>query len=190
MRATGSLDSVAFAIDPRLGVLGFGVNMLLQELAQLNVARLTVEERWALMRAAEKASEYVVIRRDAINSPKDARALAFARLQGLEREVFLVILLNTQNEVLYCEPMFLGTIDSCAVHPREVATKAMEVNAAAVIFAHNHPSGHPEPSAADIAITKRLVEALKLLDVRVLDHLIVGEGRRDNIVSLAERGLI
>jgi len=115
--------------------------MLLQELAQLNVARLTVEERWTLMRSAEKASEYVVIRRDAINSPKDARVLAFARLQGLEREVFLVILLNTQNQVLYCEPMFLGTIDSCAVHPREVVTKAMEVNAAAAIFAHNHPDG-------------------------------------------------
>ena len=80
-----------------------------------------------------------------------------------------------------------GTIDGAAVHPREIARRALELNAAAVIFAHNHPSGVAEPSAADGQLTKRLKQALDLFDVRVLDHIIVGDG--DQTVSLAERGL-
>ena len=83
--------------------------------------------------------------------------------------------------------LFRGSIDSCSVHPREVVKEALEANAAAAIFAHNHPSGSCEPSSADIAITKRLKEALALVDVRVLDHFVVAG---NEIVSLAERGMM
>jgi DNA repair protein RadC len=89
--------------------------------------------------------------------------------------------------VIRIEELFRGTIDGASVHPREVVRKVIETNAAAVIFAHNHPSGVAEPSQADLRITQRLKEALALIEVRVLDHLIVGEGRG---TSLAERGLL
>ena len=95
--------------------------------------------------------------------------------------------MNTQNSLLKSESLFHGTIDSASVYPREVVKKALEYNASAVIFAHNHPSGIAEPSSADLAITKRLVAALELINVRTLDHMIVGESE---VVSFAERGLM
>lgn len=94
--------------------------------------------------------------------------------------------LDNRHRVITFEEMFRGTIDGASVYPREVVKAALQHNAAAVIFAHNHPSGVAEPSQADQAITKRLIEALLLVDVRVLDHLVVGE----QVVSFAERGLI
>jgi len=104
-----------------------------------------------------------------------------------DHEIFAAILLDTQNRLIAYEELFRGTLDSCAVHPREVVKLAIASNAASIIFAHNHPSGHAEPSMADRAITERLKSALALIDVRVLDHLVVGEGET---VSLAERGWI
>jgi len=109
------------------------------------------------------------------------------KLVGFESEVFAVIFLDTQHKLIEYVEMFQGTIDGAAVYPREVAKAALRLNAAAVIFAHNHPSGNPEPSSADISITKRLKDALGLLDVRALDHIIVGG---EIAVSLAERGLV
>lgn len=103
-----------------------------------------------------------------------------------EHEVFVALFLNTQHAALAVEEMFRGTIDGTSVHPREVVKAALRHNAAAVIFAHNHPSGIAEPSQADIRITERLRTALALVDVRVLDHMIVGR----SVTSLAERGLI
>ena len=103
-----------------------------------------------------------------------------------EREVFYVVRLNNQHEVLKSGILFEGTIDGSMVHPREVLKDALSCNAAAVIFAHNHPSGNPEPSQADISITRRLKNALALIDIRVLDHLIVGS----TVTSLASRGLL
>ena len=95
--------------------------------------------------------------------------------------------LNNQHQLIKDEILFSGTIDGASVYPREVAKRALELNAAAVIFAHNHPSGHPEPSSADRAITKRLSGSLELFDIRVLDHIVVGGAET---VSFAERGLI
>ena len=108
-------------------------------------------------------------------------------LSDYEHEVFACIFLNNQNEVLAIEEMFRGTIDGASVYPREVVKRCLEVNAAAVIFAHNHPSGDTTPSRADINITKVLIDALGLVDIRVLDHIIVGDG---NSYSLAENGHI
>lgn len=108
-------------------------------------------------------------------------------LAGLEREVFMVVFLDNQNRLLAHETLFHGTITSTEVHPREVVKAALRHNAAAAIFAHNHPSGYAEPSDADRRITERLKKALMLVEVRVLDHLIVGS---KEIVSFAERGWI
>ena len=103
------------------------------------------------------------------------------------REVFNVIFLDNQHRIMRCEDLFLGTLDGAAVYPREVAVRALQYRAAAVIFAHNHPSGVAEPSSADKRITERLVAALSLLDIRVLDHIIVGSGCE---FSFAEQGLL
>lgn len=106
-------------------------------------------------------------------------------LAGLEREVFMVVLLDNQNHLLAHETLFHGSIASTEIHPREVVKAALRHNAAAAIFAHNHPSGYAEPSDADRRITERLKKALALVEVRVLDHLIVGS---KEIISFAERG--
>lgn len=124
---------------------------------------------------------------DLLTSPGMVRDYIRIKSRKKKREEFHVLYMDSQNRLLADECMFLGTIDSCAVHPREVVKLALQHNAAAVILWHNHPSGHAEPSAADRAITKRLKDALALIDVRVLDHMVVGN---PEIVSLAERGWI
>lgn len=126
-------------------------------------------------------------RGDAISSPAAMRDYLSARLRDLSHEVFVCLFLDTRYRIIRDEELFRGTLDGASVYPREVVKRALSLNAAAVIFAHNHPSGVAEPSAADRAITRRLVDALALVEVRVLDHFVVGEGAP---VSFAERGLI
>ncbi|WP_022951969.1 RadC family protein [Leucothrix mucor] len=108
------------------------------------------------------------------------------RLRGYPYEVFACLFLDNKHRVIEYEELFRGTIDSASVHPREVVRHAIHHNAAAIIFAHNHPSGVAEPSQADHRITDRLKEALNLVDVRVLDHFVIG----DEVVSFAERGYL
>jgi DNA repair protein RadC len=126
-------------------------------------------------------------RSDVLSSPEDTRNYLLSELSGRVHEVFGCLFLDTKNRVIKFKELFYGTIDGASVHPREVVRHVIQYNAAAVIFAHNHPSGIAEPSKADIAITQQLKEILQLLDVRVLDHFIIGDGYG---VSLAERGLI
>ena len=118
---------------------------------------------------------------------QDAVLFLTAEFGGLEREVFACLFLDTRHRLLRFEKMFLGSVDRANVYPREIAKRALYCNAAAVIFAHNHPSGIAEPSVADIELTERLVCILRELDVRVLDHLVIGTERT---VSMAERGLV
>lgn len=106
-------------------------------------------------------------------------------LQDYEHEVFSVLFLDTQHRVIRFEEMFRGTIDTASVYPREVLKAALAYNAAAVILVHNHPSGDPEPSDSDLRITEQLKEMLGLVEIRVIDHIVVGG---DQTVSLAERG--
>ncbi|MGH8426437.1 MAG: RadC family protein [Gammaproteobacteria bacterium] len=126
-------------------------------------------------------------RGEAITSPAKTREYLIAQLRDRPHEVFCCFYLDTRHRVIDFEELFRGTIDGASVHPREVVKKALAKNAAAVIFAHNHPSGVAEPSDADRRLTRRLTDALALVDVRVLDHFVVGEG---DPVSFAERGLI
>ena len=108
-------------------------------------------------------------------------------LLGLEQEVFICLFLTNQHRLIESEELSRGTIDSASVYPREVVKRVLHHNAAAVIFAHNHPSGINEPSGSDIGITSRLKDALRLIDVRVLDHVIIGDGLP---LSMAEIGLL
>lgn len=124
-------------------------------------------------------------RGEALTSPGASRAYLRSQLRGEPREVFAALFLDNQHRVIVYEPLFFGTIDSAAVHPREVVRRALHHNAAALIVAHNHPSGVAEPSQADRHITHRLRDALALVDIRLLDHVVIGDL---DTVSLAERG--
>ena len=125
--------------------------------------------------------------RDVLSSSQATREYLRARFRYCKSEIFSCIFLTNQHHILRLDELFQGTIDGAAVYPREVVERCLAYNAAAVILAHNHPSGIAEPSQADIAITRKLRVALETIDVRVIDHLIVGSTQ---VVSLAERGLM
>ncbi|MGJ8686854.1 MAG: RadC family protein [Spongiibacteraceae bacterium] len=124
---------------------------------------------------------------EVISSASATRQFLRAQLRAEVREVFAVLYLDNQHRMICYEPLFYGTIDGAAVYPREIVRRAIELHAAAVILAHNHPSGVAEPSDADTRITHRIREALALLDIRLLDHCVVAGAE---VVSMAERGLI
>lgn len=123
--------------------------------------------------------------RPALGDPDLAREFLVAQLRDLDHEVFGALFLDSQNQVLAFEALSRGTLNAAAVYPREVVKAALRHNAASVIFAHNHPSGVTEPSTADRQLTERLQTALAQVDIRVLDHFVIGEGRP---ASFAERG--
>lgn len=144
-----------------------------------------------LLRAAlELGRRYLAAtleRANVLSNPRDTRDYLRARLRAYPHEVFACLFLDNRHRIISFDEMFAGTIDTAAVHPREVVKRALEHNAAAVILAHNHPSGVAEPSHSDLAITRRLKDALALVDIRLLDHLVIGDSES---VSLAERGLL
>ncbi|WP_445368109.1 RadC family protein [Methylomonas sp. BW4-1] len=125
-------------------------------------------------------------RGESLTSPDKAKDCIKLKLAPYEHEVFVCLFLDNQHRVIACDELFRGTIDGASVYPREVVKTALQYNAAALIMAHNHPSGISDPSQADRVITGKLKEALALIDVRVLDHFIVGE----NVYSFAEHGLL
>ncbi|MEZ8368904.1 DNA repair protein RadC [Vibrio splendidus] len=145
----------------------------------------TSELNELLERAAEAlAAKYK--REGTFTNPTNVKEYLKLKLGAHDREVFAVMFLDNQHQLISFEELFFGTIDAASVYPREVLKAALNHNAAAVVFAHNHPSGIAEPSQADRRITQRLVDALKLVDIRVLDHIVVGE----NCVSFAEKGWV
>ena len=147
--------------------------------------------RYALLQAAlELGRRYLegqLSRGPVMDSPEVTARYLASRLRGRQREVFACLFLDNRHRVLAYEELFMGTLDGASVHPREVIKRVLEHNAAAVILAHNHPSGVAEPSRADESITRRLKAALELVDIRLLDHFVVGEGTP---VSFAQRGLL
>ncbi|MBC3216990.1 DNA repair protein RadC [Serratia fonticola] len=119
--------------------------------------------------------------------PDAVRSYLRLQLERQERELFMVMYLDNQHRLIECETLFTGTLGSVSVYPREIARQALTYNAASLILAHNHPSGMAEPSQADRSLTDKVIAALLLIDVRVLDHLVIGHGES---VSFAERGWI
>lgn len=138
-----------------------------------------------VLEAAEGILRRRLERLGSLTDPKASAEFLRMRLGGLEHEEFHAVWLDNRHTILGVESLFRGTIDGASVHPREVVKHALRWNAAAVVFSHGHPSGNPEPSAADRAITLRLQEALSLIDVRVLDHIVVSAS---GTTSLAQRG--
>jgi DNA repair protein RadC len=144
----------------------------------------------ALIAALELGSRHLAAgleRGEALTDPQAAGRYFAQRLRGLPHEVFAALFLDTRHRALAFEELFRGTVDGAEVHPREVVRRALAHNAAAVIVGHNHPSGNGEPSAADRAITLRLKQALGLVEIRLLDHFVIGDGAP---VSLAARGWV
>ena len=141
----------------------------------------------AVLELARRSLKQELAERPLFDSP--ARVKEYLRLQirSLKHEVFVVMFLNAQNRLLASEEMFRGSLTQTSVYPREVVKRALALNAAAVVLAHNHPSGAAEPSRADEFLTQTLKASLALVDVQVLDHLVVGHGK---VVSFAERGLL
>jgi DNA repair protein RadC len=140
-----------------------------------------------IIAAARRAMTRRVRRGMAMDSPRAVREFLTIKLGALEHELFAVLLLDTRHRLIDYVELFRGTIDGASVHPREVVKLALARNAAALVLAHPHPSGTAHPSQADELITQRLKEALALVDIRVLDHIIVAGG---DAVSLAERGML
>jgi DNA repair protein RadC len=170
----GGLSRIlAASLDEFCQQQGLGPGKYVQFQAVLELARRYMGERLA--------------ESDALTNSDLTREYLRARMRDYPHEVFACLYLDNQHRVTAMEELFKGTIDGAAVYPREVVKRCLHNNAAAVIFAHNHPSGVAEPSQADIAITNRLKTALNTIDVRVLDHVVVG---RSDVVSFAERGLL
>lgn len=141
----------------------------------------------AVLELARRHLGEALVRDSVFTSPSAVKHFLQAQLAHRHQEVFAALFLDTRHRLIASEELFFGTIDGASVYPREVVKRALQHNASAVIFAHNHPSGVAEPSRDDEIITRRLKDALGLVDVRVLDHLVVGAGCA---VSMAERGLI
>ena len=167
----------------------------LRKLIASDRKRFCAEPGLGLTRFAELQAAVEIARRQlsealragpSLASPRATRDYLSARLRDLEHEVFCCLYLDKRHRLIQFEEMFRGTIDGASVHPREIVKAALQRNCAAIIIAHNHPSGIAEPSQADELITQRVKEALALVDIRLLDHIIIGDGVR---VSLADRGV-
>jgi len=169
----GSLTALLGRPDQHIRLSGLGPAKRARMAAALELARRSL---------AEKLNDGA-----SLTNPRDSGEFLRARLRHLPYEVFACLYLDNRHRVLAFEELFRGTVDSAGVHPREVVRACLQHNAAAVIVAHNHPSGVAEPSAADQAITRELSQALRLIDVRLLDHLVIGHGEP---VSMLARGLL
>lgn len=186
-RNCNALELARKLLDQYAGLCGVMRAQRASLLACTGVGSAKYARLQAALELARRQALQVLSCGDVLSSPEATRRFLQHHLGGQTREVFSCLFLDSQHRVLRCEDLFLGTLDGAAVYPREVAVRALQYHAAAVIFAHNHPSGVAEPSAADRRITERLCAALALLDIRVLDHIIVGRGRE---YSFAEQGLI
>ncbi len=204
--ANSLTDAELLAIFLRTGVSGFSAVELAQQLlAEFGSLRLLLaadlskfcsakglgEAKYAQLQAClEMSKRYlaeVLKKGDVLTSVDACRNFLKAQLRDEPHEVFACLFLDNQHRVIEFSPLFYGTIDGASVYPRVVVEKALSKQAAAIIFAHNHPSGIAEPSEADKQITRRLTQALALVDIRVLDHFIVGD---QAVLSFAEHGLI
>lgn len=140
-----------------------------------------------VLAAAQQIVDERMVRGTSFKDPAVACSFFRDKLSHLQREVFAAVMLDTRHRLIEYVELFQGTIDGAEVHPREVVRAALRFNAAAVLVAHNHPSGEVEPSAADRAVTSRLKQALALVDIRILDHVIVGGTKT---LSMAGQGLV
>lgn len=188
----GTQSARALELSARLLARFGGLRPLLHAtVGELQQERGLGEVRAAVLKAvpelARRYFEETLPEGIAIRSPADTEQFLLARLRDRQHEVFCCLYLDNRHRVLLFEELFRGTIDGTSVYPREIVKRALTVNAAAIILAHNHPSGVAEPSQADERITQRVKAALELVDIRLLDHLVIGDGC---CASLASRGVV
>lgn len=181
------MDKVNAALNEYQGLVGVLRQCLVSAHDDMAIGETTRSRLLAAVEIAQRSIASSPARGDVLSSPEHVRHYLALKLANLENEVFAGLFLDNRHRVIEYRELFFGTIDSAAVYPREVARACLRFNAAAMIFAHNHPSGVAEPSDTDVRLTRKLVDALALIDVRVLDHLIIGQG---TMTSLAERGLM
>jgi DNA repair protein RadC len=187
---TRAMDPVAFA--RHLLALFGGIRGLLgahpRALAAVDgLGPARVAQLKAVLGIGERYVEAEITDRPLLSDTASVRRYLLHKLSGYEREAFACLFVDARHRLLAFEVLFLGSVDRTSVHPREVLKQALAWNAAAVVLAHNHPSGNPEPSASDVRLTEELRLLLMRVEIRVLDHVVVGHGQT---VSLAERGLV
>jgi DNA repair protein RadC len=204
--AASLADAELLALLLRTGVRGQGVLQFAQQLLQhfggfAGLLQANIEglkgikglgpakraELAAVAEMARRSLAHQLQERPVFDSPNQVRQYLQLNMSGLPHETFVVLFLDSQHHLIKMETLFRGTLTQTSVYPREVVKAALACNAAALVLAHNHPSGSAEPSRADEMLTQALKQALALVDVRVLDHLVVGQG---HVVSFSERGLL
>ncbi len=175
-------------MTPAMQVIFYFRYQHIRETFRMNKNKCNIDDNQVIQTALEILEQRIKYNTNSqsFTNPADSKAYVKLQLASYEHEVFACMFMDNRHRIIAFEKMFRGTIDGASVYPREVVKSALLHNAAAVIFAHNHPSGVAEPSQADQSITQRLKEALALIDVRVLDHLVVGE----EVISFAECGLL
>lgn len=185
-RGQSAVDTGRHLINEQNGLRGL-LDLSANELAKLK--GLGPARACALIAALELGTRHLAMRLErgeALADPRKAGDYFAKRLRSLPHEVFACLFLDNQHQLLAYEELFTGSLDGAEVHPREVLKSCLKHNAAAVIFGHNHPSGNPQPSAADRAVTARLKQALALLDIRCLDHFIIGDGPPTSMAELGQ----
>lgn len=193
---TGNKNETSISLAQRIlkqntddGGMTFLHNISLEQLRDISgIGRVKAIQIKAVMELSKRiASTFSVDKRLSVKSPGDVAAMLMEEMRHLKKEVFKVVLLNTKNHVLKSINISVGSLSASIVHPREAFVEAIKAGSSGVIFVHNHPSGDPEPSSEDIETTRRLVNGGELLGIKVLDHIIIGDGR---FISLKEKGLI
>jgi DNA repair protein RadC len=193
---TGNKEETSVALAQRIlkldeeeTGLGFLYNMSLEQLRDIQgIGRVKAIQLKALMELSRRiASSLGNNRNSIIKSSSDVKAFFMEEMRYLKKEVFKVVFLNTKNKIIKSIDISVGSLNASIVHPREVFSEAVKISCSGVIFIHNHPSGDPEPSGEDIETTHRLIEAGNILGIKVLDHIIIGDGR---YLSLKEKGII
>ena len=187
VRGSSAVDLARDLIN-RFGSIGALLTADARELAAARgLGNAKLAQLQAVLELARRALKHDLSRGNALSSPRSVRDYLQLSLSGRDREVFVALLLDAQHRVIAVEELFSGTLTQTSVYPREVVKSALRHNAAAVIFAHNHPSGVAEPSSADQMLTQSLKTALALVDIQVLDHFVVAG---TVTTSFAERGLL
>ena len=189
---TGNFQESALRIAENLldrqgGLAGFG-NATLEEFEQVKgVGEAKAITVMAAIELGRRVTTLAPVERPIIRTPDDVAALLMPRFRYETKESFIAILLSTKNHVLKTAVISVGSLNASIVHPRELFREAINASAAAVILAHNHPSGDPAPSPEDVSLTRKLVDAGKLLDIPVLDHIVLGDGK---YISFKEKGIL
>lgn len=185
--AQSALRLAETLLDRQGGLAGFG-SATMEEIEQVKgIGEAKAISILAAVELGRRVTSLATMERSIIRTPADVAGLLLPRFRFETKESFLAVLLSTKNHVLKTPVISVGSLNASIVHPRELFREAINASAASVILAHNHPSGDPTPSPEDIALTRKMVEAGKLLDIPVLDHIILGDG---TFISFKEKGIL